>query len=131
MVSRNQVEPMVVTSTPKSAKEQLFEVLIKQGPLSIVLLIAIWYMATWIRDQIPIHLKEINAGYERIATQFSTTLKEVEATHAETIRSQSVYFEKQQERQDRLNEILFGRVNKRVDETEKRVHSLMTEPEGH
>lgn len=112
-------KPPVVSIAPLTWKQDLFREARKQGPFTLILLIAIYIMASWIdsqmqwaKEQVPVHLQSIREGYKEVAQDYLAAKKESEVRQLETVK---IITESSKDTMDRLESVL------RSKTTEKRI----------
>ncbi len=127
-------EPTKMQLVPYSMSWQteIIEFAKRQGAAAIILGVLFYYLATWVdiqvkfvKEQIPIHLESIKAGYREVSLEHLNARKESDRVHAESLK---VALENCEKNMDRTERILSAKVNanaRKVEEVANKVNAIV------
>src|SRR5689334_21484851 len=117
----NPTAPVQVVLAPKGYREELWDMARKQGPLTLILIVAVYVL--W--GQLGERDKQAAETVKHVADQHAAAVKQLTETAAESLKEQAQVFQSEQDRTERIlgNKIQLNA--RRVDEVERKVNQAI------
>lgn len=117
----NPTAPVQVVLAPKGYREELWDMARKQGPLTLILLVAVYVL--W--GQLSERDLRNSETVKKVAEQHAEAVKQITSTSAASLKEQAQVF---QSEQDRTERILGQKINiqaRHIDDISRKVDALM------